>query len=73
MENLEELVVAEGDIKEVETHKIPKLGMVAFALKQNEFQTEINALGDMVTEALGLDPDRNWIVDFTRGIVTERL
>lgn len=56
-----------------ETHPIPKVARTAFALTLQNFQKAVNELGRQTVEALGLNPDDNYNVNFDTGIITREV
>lgn len=52
-----------------EKKEISALAKSAFALLRQDFQQRANILGDQVLQAMGLQPNDGWTVDFNTGVV----
>lgn len=63
----------------METHRIPRLAALAMkhaedTLKahQQAFEAHADEIGRQAVAALGLDPEDDWIADFTTGVIARK-
>lgn len=57
----------------IESRPLPQLTKTAIALLQAQLKTNLDAIGVQTLQALGLNPDDPWTVDFDAGTITREI
>ncbi len=56
-----------------ETHPVPAIAKTAITLLAADFQRNVNVISEQTVEALKLDKDGGWTVNFDTGLISREV